>query len=82
MSSSLVLNCQEDPSTKTKVITWNSMCVLTDDNNDKYDHILLSYKTWWKERFVQLPILCRVIARFVLYISHSETYSPGIWKKL
>jgi len=42
MSISLVLNCQEDPSTKTQVISRNLMCLLTDDNNNNpkpsYDH--------------------------------------------
>ena len=38
MSISLVLNCQEDPSTKTQVIPRNLMCLLTDDNNNNPNH--------------------------------------------
>jgi len=43
MSISLVLNCQEDPSTKTQVISRNLMCLLTDDINNNPKHHTTTY---------------------------------------
>ena len=43
MSISFFLNCQEDPSTKTQVISRYLMCLQTDDNNNNPNHHTTTY---------------------------------------
>lgn len=82
--SSLVLNCQEDPSTQTQAITRNPMCLLTGENNDKSNHNTTTYwchiKLDGKKHSYNYQFYVLLFRDLFLHISHSETYSLGISK--